>query len=329
MVRRTRWRAVLGLGLVALGLASCGLDGFDAPFLEPSELATRHRAIRSAAPVKSQGWVVPELDRAARRAQESMGSSVERLAEVVDELRGHAPTRRDGPWEVYGPFEDPSGAPLQWTVRVRYEGDSTFYGFDVTRTDPPSEPGPILRVADAAVQTTNGLRRGELLLHLDELARSPGLEHALFEASQGFTDGQLRVVTEVAGERRVLDVELSGGRSLQRYTLMQETPERAWVLALTEVRLESFEGPRPARVEAILGPQGDGRARAIVEMEDAASSSSVSPGIIEECLGAGGRLTWRGLGGGLASSEPDFEFGDPQSCELSASALDAPPRVFP
>lgn len=318
-MRRRERRWCLGLW-AALAGASCSLDGFDGPFLEPTDVTPRAVQARQS---KSgpQPVVLEELDAAAAGVRASVVVGVERLVQVVEEIRGHAPTRGEGRWDVYGPFADPTGQALEWTVWVRSgDGGEFVYGFEVA----PSGSEASLRVADVAVEELDVLgaasRTAEVIVHLDALAAHPEVARAIFGEFEGLGREALRVRSEVVGDERQLDIRLPGGPEVEHYRLESSDSKTARVHAATRVRLESAQDsvPRPAELDAVWHPDRGGRARAVI---------SDAGWVIEECFTAAGRLTWRGGNEALESAWPEFAFGDPENCQVPATAFDALPEA--
>ncbi|MBZ5713633.1 hypothetical protein [Nannocystis pusilla] len=263
---------------------------------------------------------------------------VEHCARVIAYLDDVQPTSRDGDTRVYGPYDDNDGRDLAWLVRVETLEDGSNYEVYVGNRGAKGQDAMDL------------LMRGDL--HKEESERSGGFtmdfdvvekyrEMKGPDADMSVIGGVVDVTfkRDVETEEKVIDLDFKAVSfeylgyldddvlfSDDKYTYTRDA-KGGGTFDLTlygEWDDYGWSGPEQekASVQAAWDGDGNGRARGSILEVEGVGDMKHGDLFLDECQGTDGFLTWRALNEPYALEAPGYNFGDPETCVIPASALD-------
>lgn len=334
----TRVSRSLVLGGFLLGATSVlGGCGQRYAFLESEDVAiepVRSESMRSGS-LNEYGDVYVISMQSAHEVNGWVGAAIDGAAWVVDLLERIPASGRDGEWVLYGPYEDDHDKDMSWLIRIT--GDLTQSEFEVW-------------VGPRSAQDTDGMDR--LLggnIAIDDNMRTGGfdLDFSVFEKYPDMKDGPDRDRTltgsmVVSFER---DTESDYKRvelDFDDFSVTEEIPVPDYFAAehyafdraadgAGEFHLsivDTFQallwsGPERERMtlDMVWDPNGTGRAQGqVLHLEDEGDLAHGDV-VIDECFGDDGLLTFREISGAYAEAFPEYNGGDPSSCQYTVDEL--------
>ncbi|MCY1055821.1 hypothetical protein [Nannocystis sp. SCPEA4] len=263
---------------------------------------------------------------------------VEHCARVIAYLDDVQPTSREGNTRIYGPYDDNDGRDLAWLVRVETLEDGSNYEVYVGNRGAKGQDGmDLLMTGDLHKEETK--RSGGFKMDFDVVEKYREMKGP--DADMSVIGGVVDVTfkRDVETEEKVIDLDFKAVSfeylgyldddvffSDDKYTYTRDA-KGGGTFDLTlygEWDDYGWSGPEQekASVQAAWDGDGNGRARGSILEVEGVGDMKHGDLFLDECQGTDGFLTWRALNEPYALEAPGYNFGDPETCVLSASALD-------
>ncbi|MGH1345052.1 MAG: hypothetical protein ACRBN8_26060 [Nannocystales bacterium] len=280
-----------------------------------------------------RGEVMELADEVSGDVNSWVGEMAASFGEMLSELAKHEPTRNEGDWRIYGPFEGDDGEDL--TVMVRVEGDASRGRFEVLAGSAGTPASDLVIVFSGGLTETDDARTGSIRIDFDTIHGITALREQM--GGTGDFGGAIEVEFDRELETKAKTVELhfdgfhyadededleyrdevysfereDGGAGSFHFATWGTFDEEGW------------SGPERERmtVDMVWDDAESGRARAQVLEVEGEGDLLFGDLVLEECFDPGFSLTWaevnapyRGLGG--------YAEGDATACRIDASAFD-------
>jgi hypothetical protein len=263
---------------------------------------------------------------------------VEHCARVIAYLDDVQPTSREGNTRIYGPYDDNDGRDLAWLVRVETLADGSNYEVYVgNRGAKGQDAMDLLMTGDLHKEETR--RSGGFKMDFDVVEKYGEMKGP--DADMSVIGGVVDVTfkRDVETEEKVIDLDFKAVSfeylgyldddvffSDDKYTYTRDA-KGGGTFDLTlygEWDDYGWSGPEQekASVQAAWDGDGNGRARGSILEVEGVGDMKHGDLFLDECQGTDGFLTWRALNEPYALEAPGYNFGDPETCVIPASALD-------
>ncbi|MDC0670396.1 hypothetical protein [Nannocystis radixulma] len=263
---------------------------------------------------------------------------VEHCARVIAYLDDVQPTSREGNTRIYGPYDDNDGRDLAWLVRVETLEDGSNYEVYVGNRGAKGQDGmDLLMTGD--LHKEEAKRSGGFKMDFDVVEKYREMKGP--DADMSVIGGVVDVTfkRDVETEEKVIDLDFKAVSfeylgyldddvffSDDKYTYTRDA-KGGGTFDLTlygEWDDYGWSGPEQekASVQAAWDDDGNGRARGSILEVEGVGDMKHGDLFLDECQGTDGFLTWRALNEPYALEAPGYNFGDPETCAIQASALD-------
>ncbi len=322
---RTTWGIAT---ILTLSLTGCFDTGVETPTFVADDVRVEVPTgnFRS---LGGQGEVMELADEVATDVNSWVGELAVGFGEMLAELNKHRPTREDGEWRIYGPFDAEDGEDLSYMVRI--EGDESRAAFEVLAGRRGDDEMTIVFAGDLTESDT--ARTGRIMLDFDAIWELEDLRPEIGAETFG---GVIEVSFDREIDSKAKTVEL--GFDGFRYSNEEEDLEYRDETYLFDRRSdgsgefhfatwgtfdeEGWSGPERERltVDMVWDDAEAGRARGRVLEVEGEGDLRFGDIVMEECFDPGFALTWaqvnepyRGLGG--------YDEGDASACRLDGSVF--------
>ena len=307
---------------LALALPACGLGAYDGALPEAGDLALMVPGIDETS--AQSGALHALLATTVPDVQEHVDPVARELERVVGSIGGHRHDGRDGAARVFGPFQDPDGREVAWTVTVEEVRRTTRWTLSATGED-GAEPA---LVADGS--STEGADGRTVAWMVWPARHAAVIGDTSFASADPDAAVQIEVAIDHDAHARSLTITSPDPLPIEdplapvladgvqwwsddnggRLTLRSAVPLPADVLA----------DPLPGLpwVEAAWDEHGTGEIAAIVPHEDGELEV-----VVRECLDPAGRAVFRSIDPESAAA-PGQMFGEDHACPGEA-VLPQPP----
>ena len=281
-----------------------------------------------------QGEVMALADEVATDVNGWVAELAGGFGEMLTELSKHPPTREDGGWRIYGPYDADDGTDLAFMVRVEGE-DASAAGFEVLAGDAGAAEADMFVVFSGKLAESDTARSGTLVLDFDAIAGHAALRQE-FVGTDTF-GGLIEISFDRALDSKAKTVELrfdgfhfaDAEDDLEyrdeTYTF-DRTPDGAGTFHFATwgtFEDEGWSGPERERmtVDMVWNADEAGRARGQVLEVEGEGDLLHGDIVLQECFDPGFALTW------AQANEPyrgatDYDEGDPAACKLDAAVFE-------
>lgn len=319
---------------IAASAPGCWFTGYEGAFPEGEDvrLDLPGDGFRAAG---DRGEVYGVIEDTARQTNGFVTELVVGVGGIVAALNEHRETSRDGPWRVYGPFEDDEGRDLSWLVKI--QGDEASTDYEVWVGDRGSSGGEMDLVMDGSIIIDGDIRTGDFSLDFDAIEKHPQMKQP-DDAGKSFS-GSIEVSFErdVSSETKTIDIafvdfreeDLFGDAWFSDETYEYHRDEEgagSFHLAVHgQFDENSFVGTVVNRLvlDARWSAQGQGRARGmILAVDNEDSALPEGDMVLHECFEAGGGLTYASVNAAYQDDLAHYVTGDESTCVFTQDEVD-------
>lgn len=280
-----------------------------------------------------QGEVMSLADEVATDVNGWVADVAGGFGEMLTELSGHPPTREDGEWRIYGPFDADGGEDVSFMVRI--EGDESRAGFEFFAGRAGADTDAMAMIFAGELAASDEARTGRIMLDFDAIWEIEDLRPEIGAETFG---GVIEISFDRELDSKAKNVELTfdGFRYANREEdleyrdetyLFDRQPDGAGEFHFATWGTfddEGWSGPERERltVDMVWDASEAGRARGQVLEVEGEGDLRFGDIVMDECFDPGFALTWadvnepyRDVGG--------YSEGDASACRLDASVFDS------
>ena len=254
------------------------------------------------------------------------------FGELLSEFAKHEPTREDGQWRIYGPFDAEGGEDLSFMVRI--EGDASRASFEFHAGTAGADPSAMAVIFAGELSESEAARSGSITLDFDAIWALEELRPEIGPGTFGGTIG-ISFDRELDSKAKTVELKFDGFR----YANAEEDLEYRDETYLYDRQSdgagafhfatwgtfdeEGWSGQERERltVDMAWDASEAGRARGRVLEVEGEGDLRFGDIVMEECFDAGFSLSWAGVNAPY-SDEGGYEEGDPSACKLEASVFE-------
>ncbi len=249
---------------------------------------------------------------------------------VLDELAKHPPTREDGQWRIYGPFDGDDGEDAAWMARVA--GDESEVKFEIFVGERGAKESGLSPVFSGSLAANDVNRSGNIAIDFDVIYQLDALREQLGDAEEFGGSISVEFSRDLKTSFKSVELAFDGfhyadGRTedfdyrdeTYAYSRDDDGAGSFHFATWTALEDEEWSGPELERltVDMAWNDEQAGRARAQVLEGDLRYGDLV----MHECFDAGYSLSWAKVAEPYGAGS-GYDEGDPASCQLEESALD-------
>ena len=325
MTRRVGFASLLLASTSLLG-TGCWQDSYAFPTADDVRMAPREGDQMRSGSLAAYGDVYALGMQSAHEVNGWVGEAVEASGRIIRELEKWPATSTDGPWELYGPFDDAESG-LSWLIRIDGNADASRFEVYVGRKG-AKVASDMDELLSGSIQIDGRSRKGSFFLSFDaieryELKAGPdrsrtyqGSMEVRFERNTG---NELKVVEidyedfEVTQSHPIREYFSAEGYSFRRSA---EGAGSFHLGIVSTFQTQVWSGPERERMLIDLEWNADGAGRGTSQVLHLEDEGDLAHGdiVIDECFAPGGFFTWREINEPYASALPAYNSGDPSSC---------------
>ncbi len=252
---------------------------------------------------------------------------------VLNELSQYEPTREDGAWRVYGPFDAEGGEDLSWMVRV--EGDETRAAFEIHAGNAGVREREMLTVFAGELEEADEQRAGKITIDFDAIRSLEPLRREFSETDDFGGSIAVSFDRDVDTKAKSVELQFDGFHYADRDEdleyrdetyLYDRAEDGAGIFHFATWGTfddEGWSGPERERVtvDMVWDAELAGRARAQVLEVDGEGDLLHGDLVLHECFDPGFQLTW------ARANEPyaglnGYDEGDATACRLGEDVFE-------
>ena len=254
------------------------------------------------------------------------------FGEMLTELSKQEPTREDGQWRIYGPFDAEDEEDISFMARI--EGEGSRASFEIFAGTKGADPSAMAVIFAGELSASKAARSGRIMLDFDAIGALEALRPGIGAETLG---GKIEIGfdRELESKAKTVELEFDGfhyANAEEDLEYRDETylfdrqPDGAGEFHFATwgtFEDQGWSGPERERltVDMAWDDSEAGRARGRVLQVDGEGDLRFGDIVMEECFDAGFALTWAGVNApydGLGG----YDEGDASACKLDASVFE-------